>query len=58
MKKPTTRWGMFAVLLAAVVALAPWPTLSGATNVRPPKLTYERITLPNGLTVLLHQEDG
>jgi zinc protease len=52
----TSRWGMFVVLLAAVVSFAPWPTVAGATNVRPPKLTYERIVLPNGLTVLLHQD--
>jgi zinc protease len=52
----TSRWGMFVVLRAAVVSFAPWPTVAGATNVRPPKLTYERIVLPNGLTVLLHQD--
>ena len=51
-----SRSGMFVVLLAAAVSFAPWPTLSGATNVRPPKLTYERIKLANGLTVLLHQD--
>jgi zinc protease len=47
---------MVVVLLVAVSALVPWPTVAGATNVRPPKLTYERITLPNGLTVILHQD--
>jgi zinc protease len=48
---------MFVVLLAMAVAWVPSPTLAGATaNVRPPKLTYERLTLPNGLTVLLHQD--
>ena len=56
MKTSTSRWILFVVLVAAVAALAPWPTVAGATNVRPPKLTYERITLPNGLTVLLHQD--
>ena len=44
------------VFLAAAVWLAPWPIVSGATDVRPPKLTYERVQLANGLTVLLHQD--
>jgi predicted Zn-dependent peptidase len=44
------------VLIAAAVTAAPWPTVAGATNVRPPKLTYERMELENGLTVLLHQD--
>jgi predicted Zn-dependent peptidase len=47
---------MLVVLLLAVMSLAPWPTVAGATNVRPPKLTYERIKLANGLTVVLHQD--
>jgi zinc protease len=56
MKTPAIRLTTVVVLLAAVVWLAPWPTVSGATDVRPPKLTYERIELANGLTVLLHQD--
>jgi zinc protease len=56
MKTPAIRLTTAAVFLAAVVWLAPWPAVSGATDVRPPKLTYERIQLPNGLTVLLHQD--
>jgi predicted Zn-dependent peptidase len=56
MKLSTFRWGMFVVLLAVVVSFAPWPTVAGASGVRPPKLTYERIKLTNGLTVLLHQD--
>jgi zinc protease len=51
-----SRWGLFVLLLTAVGWFAPWPTVSGAANVRPPKLTYERIKLPNGLTLLLHQD--
>jgi zinc protease len=43
-------------MVVSVVSFAPWPTVAGATNVRPPKLTYERIKLANGLTVLLHQD--
>jgi zinc protease len=50
------RWGLLVVVLLAAAAVAPWPSVAGATNVRPPKLTYERIKLPNGLTVLLHQD--
>ena len=56
MKTPAIRLTTMVVLLAAVVWLAPWPAVSGATDVRPPKLTYERIQLPNGMTVLLHQD--
>jgi predicted Zn-dependent peptidase len=56
MKTPAIRLIKAAVFLAAVVWLAPWPAVSGATDVRPPKLTYERLQLPNGLTVLLHQD--
>jgi predicted Zn-dependent peptidase len=56
MKTPAIRLIKAAVFLAAGVWLAPWPAVSGATDVRPPKLTYERLQLPNGLTVLLHQD--
>jgi predicted Zn-dependent peptidase len=56
MKTPAIRLIKAAVFLAAAVWLAPWPAVSGATDVRPPKLTYERLQLPNGLTVLLHQD--
>jgi predicted Zn-dependent peptidase len=56
MKTSLSRWGLLVVLLAVVVPFAPWPSAAGATNVRPPKLTYERLKLPNGLTVLLHQD--
>jgi zinc protease len=56
MTTPAIRLTTATVFLAAVVWLAPWPAVSGATDVRPPKLTYERIELANGLTVLLHQD--
>jgi zinc protease len=56
MKTSLSRWGLLVVLLGAVVPFAPWPSAAGATNVRPPKLTYERVKLANGLTVLLHQD--
>jgi zinc protease len=56
MKRPAIRLLAVVVFLAAAVWLAPWAAAFGATDVRPPKLTYERIELPNGLTVLLHQD--
>jgi zinc protease len=56
MMTPAIRLTTATVFLAAVVWLAPWPAVSAATDVRPPKLTYERIELANGLTVLLHQD--
>jgi zinc protease len=56
MTTPAIRLTTATVFLAAVVWLAPWPAVSAATDVRPPKLTYERIELANGLTVLLHQD--
>jgi zinc protease len=56
MKSPAIRLTTVVVFLAAALWLAPWPAVSGATDVRPPKLTYERIQLANGLTVLLHQD--
>jgi zinc protease len=56
MKSPAIRLTTVVVFLAAALWLAPWPAVSGATDVRPPKLTYERVQLANGLTVLLHQD--
>ncbi len=41
-----------AVCLGAVVLAALWAPLGAA--VPPPKLAYQRFTLPNGLTVILH----
>jgi zinc protease len=57
MKTSKSRWGLVVVLLVSA-AVTPWATAVavGEPNVRPPKLTYERIKLPNGLTILLHQD--
>jgi zinc protease len=56
MNKPLFRLAFFGVLLAGTLAAAPWQAAVDARDVRPPKLTYERLKLPNGLTVLLHQD--
>jgi zinc protease len=56
MNKPPFRLAFFGVLLAGALAAAPWQVAVDARDVRPPKLTYERLKLPNGLTVLLHQD--
>jgi predicted Zn-dependent peptidase len=56
MRKPLFRLGFFGGLLVAALASASWPTGVSARDVRPPKLTYERLKLANGLTVLLHQD--
>ena len=50
------RYGTLAALLAAAVVFAPGGVSLDAREVRPPKLTYERLKLPNGLTVILHQD--
>jgi len=49
------RAAVIIVLLAGLLSMTPW-LAALAAQVRPPKLTYERIKLPNGLTVLLHQD--
>src|SRR5262245_51781505 len=56
MKNPLFRLGLFGTLLVGALSIAPWRTAVDALDVRPPKLTYERIKLPNGLTILLHQD--
>ena len=57
MGKTAIRAGLLFALLAGLVLVSPWRLDAGAAApVRPPKLTYERIKLPNGLTVLLHQD--
>jgi predicted Zn-dependent peptidase len=56
MTKTLFRLGFVGVLLVGVVSASPWQTAVDARNIRPPKLTYERLKLPNGLTVLLHQD--
>ena len=45
------------VLLAGLVSISPWRAAVDAA-VRPPKLDYQRLKLPNGLTVLLHQDSS
>src|SRR5688572_15363478 len=55
MKYSALRIAVIVGFLAALVSISPWRAALDA-QVRPPKLTYERIKLPNGLTVLLHQD--
>src|SRR5688572_25164358 len=43
------------VVLCAVAVVAPWRAIVDAA-VRPPKLDYQRLVLPNGLTVILHED--
>src|ERR671916_1860259 len=56
MRNPLFRVATLGVLLATVLSVTPWRSSVDAREVRPPKLTYERLKLPNGLTVLLHQD--
>src|SRR5215207_9981790 len=49
------RSAVLVMLLAGLVMISPWRTALDAA-VRPPKLVYQRLKLPNGLTVLLHQD--
>lgn len=71
MRRIALRSALLVVVLTGFVSAAPWqapmapPVAQPAAppvgaeadvGVRPPKLTYERMTLPNGLTVLLHQD--
>src|SRR5688500_9161737 len=46
------RRALLAVCAGALALCAAWTPLTAA--VAPPKLDYQRITLPNGLTVVLH----
>src|SRR5687767_12298357 len=55
MRSFALRTALLLVFLAAVASVAPWRAAIDAA-VRPPKLEYQRIKLPNGLTVLLHQD--
>jgi zinc protease len=56
MRKPLFRFGMLGVALTVGLSTLPWSSSVDAREVKPPKLTYERLRLPNGLTVLLHQD--
>ncbi|MCU1314496.1 MAG: peptidase M16-like protein, partial [Acidobacteriaceae bacterium] len=44
------------LLLPAVLGAQPAPRLEASSPLKVPALTYERYTLPNGLTVLLHED--
>ena len=55
MRKPAFRLALLGVFVATVLSVSPWRAAVDAA-VRPPKLDYQRLKLPNGLTVLLHQD--
>lgn len=48
----TRRW-RWSVVLVAVIGLATGILTAAA---RPPKFAYQRVTLPNGLVAILHQD--
>ena len=50
----TTR-RMLTLAVVALALAAPWRAALDAA-VRPPKLEYQRMVLPNGLTVILHED--
>ena len=55
MQDPRFRSVLLLVLSATLVGITPWRVAVDAA-VRPPKLQYERLVLPNGLTVILHED--
>jgi predicted Zn-dependent peptidase len=55
MKAPQVRWVVWVALSIGLALVTPWRTAMDAA-VRPPKLQYERMVLPNGLTVILHED--
>jgi len=55
MQHPRFRPVLMLVLSAALVSVMPWRAAVDAA-VRPPKLEYQRMVLPNGLTVILHED--
>ncbi len=55
MRNTVLRSALVVVLLAGLVSVYPWRGAVIAA-VRPPKLDYQRLKLPNGLTILLHQD--
>jgi zinc protease len=55
MKAPQVRWVVWVALWIGLALVTPWRTALDAA-VRPPKLQYERMVLPNGLTVILHED--
>jgi zinc protease len=55
MRNPAFRLALLGVLLAALVSITPWRAAVDAA-VRPPKFEYQRLKLPNGLTVIIHPD--
>jgi predicted Zn-dependent peptidase len=55
MQHPRFRCVLLAVFTAVLSAVMPWHVAVDAA-VRPPKLEYSRLVLPNGLTVILHED--
>jgi zinc protease len=55
MQHPRFRSVLLLVLSATLVGIMPWRVAVDAA-VRPPKLEYQRLVLPNGLTVILHED--
>lgn len=55
MQHPRYRAVLLLALSAALVGITPWRAAVDAA-VRPPKLEYQRLVLPNGLTVILHED--
>ena len=55
MQYPAFRLVSLTVLVAACWLVAPWHGAVDAA-VRPPKIDYKRLVLPNGLTVILHED--
>jgi predicted Zn-dependent peptidase len=55
MEVPQIRLLVWVVLSVGLVLVTPWRTALDAA-VRPPRLEYQRMVLPNGLTVILHED--
>jgi len=55
MHQRTSQRLLLIVVSAALVGVLPWRAAVNAA-VRPPKLEYQRLVLPNGLTVILHED--
>jgi predicted Zn-dependent peptidase len=55
MKFPQIRLVVWVVLSMGLALVTPWRAAIDAA-VRPPKLEYQRMVLPNGLTVILHED--
>jgi predicted Zn-dependent peptidase len=55
MKVPQIRLVVWVGLSISLALVTPWRTVLDAA-VRPPKLEYQRLVLPNGLTVILHED--